>query len=77
MSTQHKASSQTHIEKADDIGHIETAPSIYEKDVQHTGKVDYSGFSQKTDPKEIKLVRKLDLHIMVSPRKDAGHTTDL
>jgi hypothetical protein len=28
--------------------------------------VDYSGFAQKTDPAEIKLVRKLDLHIMVS-----------
>lgn len=27
---------------------------------------DYSGFEQKTDPKEIKLVRKLDLYIMVS-----------
>lgn len=27
--------------------------------------VDYSGFTQKTDPVEIKLVRKLDLFIMV------------
>jgi hypothetical protein len=27
---------------------------------------DYSGFEQKTDPKEIKLVRKLDMYIMVS-----------
>lgn len=28
-------------------------------------RVDYSGFTQKTDPVEIKLVRKLDLFIMV------------
>lgn len=27
---------------------------------------DYSGFRQKTDPVEIKLVRKLDRYIMVS-----------
>lgn len=27
---------------------------------------DYSGFTQKTDPAEIKLVRKLDWYIMVS-----------
>jgi hypothetical protein len=66
MSTQHRAPSVTEVEKVDDIAHIEAAPSVYEKDIQHTGKVDYSGFSQKTDPKEIKLVRKLDLHIMVS-----------
>jgi len=77
MSTQHKAPPQTHIEKVDDIGHIETAPSIYEKDVQHTGKVDYSGFSQKTDPKEIKLVRKLDLHIMVSTQNCVGRIIDM
>lgn len=32
---------------------------------QNKQKVDYSGFSQKTDPKEIKLVRKLDTYIMV------------
>lgn len=29
-------------------------------------KGDYSGFTQKTDPQEIKLVRKLDWYIMVS-----------
>lgn len=28
-------------------------------------KVDYSGFAQKSDPKEIRLVRKLDMYIMV------------
>lgn len=27
---------------------------------------DYSGFTQKTDPREIKLVRKLDIYIMTS-----------
>lgn len=31
-----------------------------------TVKVDYSGASPKTDPTEIKLVRKLDMIIMVS-----------
>ena len=29
-------------------------------------RVDYSGFAQKTDPREIKLVRKLDMYIMIS-----------
>ncbi len=29
-------------------------------------KADYSGFAQKTDPAEIKLVRKLDVRIMLS-----------
>lgn len=37
-----------------------------EKEVEDKSKVDYSGFAQKTDPKEIKLVRKLDMYIMVS-----------
>lgn len=27
---------------------------------------DYSGFSQKTDPAEIRLVRKMDVYIMLS-----------
>lgn len=67
MSTQNRTPSQLEDEKHQ-IAHVEeTAPSIYEeKNVPNQGKVDYSGFAQKTDPKEIKLVRKLDLHIMVS-----------
>lgn len=31
---------------------------------------DYSGFRQKTDPKEKKLVRKLDMYIMVGHAQD-------
>lgn len=30
------------------------------------GKADYSGFAQKTDRDEIKLVRKMDIRIMLS-----------
>lgn len=30
------------------------------------GKYDYSGFATKTDPVEIKLVRKMDIYIMIS-----------
>ena len=30
------------------------------------GKVDYSGVSAKTDPREIQLVHKLDRYIMIS-----------
>lgn len=42
------------------------AVSINEKEVAANGKVDYSGFAQKSDPLEIKLVKKLDLYIMFS-----------
>lgn len=35
-------------------------------------RADYSGFVQKTDPKEIKLVRKLDMFIMVSGASALG-----
>jgi hypothetical protein len=37
------------------------------KPVPIVGKVDYSGAHEKTDPREIALVRKLDRWIMVSP----------
>lgn len=39
--------------------------------------VDYSGFTQKTDPVEIKLVRKLDLFIMVSVLRAMALTISL
>jgi hypothetical protein len=39
--------------------------SINEKELISPG-ADYSGFVQKTDPREIKLVRKLDIYIMTS-----------
>jgi hypothetical protein len=37
-----------------------------DEDIKATTKADYSGFTRKTDPKEIKLVRKLDRYIMLS-----------
>ena len=37
------------------------------KPVPIVGKVDYSGAHEKTDPREIALVKKLDRWIMVSP----------
>lgn len=42
--------------------HVESAA---DKEQQGGAKADYSGFTQKTDPVEIRLVRKLDLYIMV------------
>lgn len=36
-----------------------------EKNALQIGKVDYSGAYEKTDPREIALVKKLDLWIMV------------
>jgi hypothetical protein len=36
------------------------------KEAQVDSKAGYDGFTQKTDPKEIKLVRKLDKYIMTS-----------
>lgn len=54
-------------EEKPNIDHLETS-SIQDEKVKETSQVgDYSGFTQKTDPKEIKLVRKLDLYIMVRP----------
>lgn len=50
-------------EEKPNIDHLESASVHDEKAV--AGNVDYSGFTQKTDPKEIKLVRKLDIYIMV------------
>lgn len=34
--------------------------------------LDYAGSAEKTDPEEIKLVRKLDRWILVSPSTQAG-----
>jgi hypothetical protein len=51
------------VENAEHERDIEAA-SLKGDDVQQD--VDYSGFAQKTDPAEIKLVRKLDIRIMVS-----------
>lgn len=53
------------IEKAEAL-HVEETDDGDLKAQNKDEKLDYSGFAQKTDPKEIKLVRKLDLYIMVS-----------
>lgn len=54
-------------EKAVDVEQV-VAP-VYEDETDLKSKdqsnLDYSGFAQKTDPKEVKLVRKLDIRIMV------------
>lgn len=42
---------------------------------QMDGERDYTGTAKKTDPAEIKLVKKLDLWIMVSP--DSRLSTDM
>lgn len=72
MATQN-ARRSTEVEDKAQIDMVETAydpeaASINEKELATDKKVDYSGFSQKTDPREIKLVRKLDMYIMVSQR---------
>ncbi|RSH79686.1 uncharacterized protein EHS24_009338 [Apiotrichum porosum] len=46
-----------------DIAHVDISDNLEEGGEAAT-KGDYSGFTQKTDPKEIKLVRKLDRYIM-------------
>ena len=66
---------------AKDAPEVELSPSLDEKKEERffenqnvaeqagqvaTGNEDYSGFAQKTDPKEIALVRKLDVRIMLS-----------
>lgn len=53
--------------------HIDRNPSLLvddveaEKNLPAIRKVDYSGAYEKTDPKEIALVKKLDRWIMVCP----------
>lgn len=42
-----------------------TNTNMDEKPIPRVEKVDYSGAHEKTDPKEIALVRKLDRWIMV------------
>lgn len=42
---------------------------------RNTGKVDYSGAQEKTDPKEIALVKKLDRWMMVSSIRHASSSS--
>jgi hypothetical protein len=52
------------------VAHHDDADTIHdggpEKALPKVDKVDYSGAYEKTDPKEIALVKKLDRWIMVS-----------
>lgn len=47
------------------VEHIDSAIKD-EKPVEQDEKRDWTGTTRKTDPEEIKLVRKLDYRIMVS-----------
>ena len=64
MATAHHNENELRMErtKSTDAGVIQD-----EKPVPKVEKVDYSGAHEKTDPKEIKLVKKLDRWIMVWP----------
>lgn len=58
-----------HIDNADDIGNEKATvrqTSIYDEEIlkEKAALGDYSGAKEKTDPKEIALVRKLDRWIM-------------
>ena len=65
-----KISSDKHVENIDahDAANEKGRPDITDEDALHKAdlgmQLDYSGASEKTDPAEIKLVRKLDLWIM-------------
>ena len=41
--------------------------TVEDEKPSHLEERDYTGSAKKTDPEEIRLVRKLDLCIMVSP----------
>lgn len=62
MATAHHNENELRMErtKSTDAGVIQD-----EKPIPKVEKVDYSGAHEKTDPKEIKLVKKLDRWIMV------------
>ena len=60
------------IEK-DDASHREVKTEMLDVRGQ---RADYSGATKKTDPAEIKLVRKLDLWIMVSCATRTSSATD-
>lgn len=48
-----------------DVAYLETT-EVLDGGEPVKGKADYSGFAQKSDPREIKLVRKMDIRIMLS-----------
>ena len=69
MSTKNQPQHLDNIEAKNEHDHIDDVASIADKkEAQHieNPNAGYDGFTQKTDPKEIKLVRKLDKYIMIS-----------
>lgn len=58
------ANEKAEVVHQDDVLFRTTSEAGPEKPVPRIGKVDYSGAYEKTDPKEIALVRKLDRWIM-------------
>lgn len=48
------------------IDHVQEGEYVEKQLPQSDAAVDYAGGAKKTDPEEIKLVRKLDWMIMVS-----------
>ena len=58
----------TGIEVKNEHDHIDVASISDQKEAQHIQdpNAGYDGFTQKSDPREIKLVKKLDKYIMIS-----------
>lgn len=52
--------------QVDHLNHMAADDMDEKKPVEDVGERDYTGVARKTDPEEIKLVRKLDFRIMVS-----------
>ena len=49
----------------EEIDHVHTNEEVLKPTVDDNADRDYTGTARKTDPEEIKLVKKLDLMIMV------------
>jgi len=63
MASQEKNNIESIDAEKQNSAHQEFSAEILDK----KGNGDYSGAAKKTDPEEIKLVKKLDRWIMVSP----------
>jgi hypothetical protein len=59
-------------ENEKDIRQFEEKTELSETKYPTTGNVDYTGSIAKTDPVEIKLVRKIDWRLMVSDTSAYG-----
>lgn len=59
-----------------ELEYVEDVKDLEADDPKAQPQGDYSGFTQKTDPVEIKLVRKLDCFIMVSVGRCTVYSVD-